>query len=171
MMQKTKVAIGLGSNLGNRLEMLREAASILQKDVLEEVRSSAVYETAPWGITDQPPFLNAVLVGISEWKPAALVNYLKTLENQLGRTKTVQNGPRELDLDLLAFGETVFESEGVCVPHPGIPSRDFVLVPLLETWPDWVHPIEKVSIGKLFEKFLLQQQNSAQPFAPSLLER
>lgn len=169
MMQKTKVAIGLGCNLGNRLEMLKEAALILKNDILEEARSSSVYETAPWGIENQPPFLNAVLVGQTEWKSAALINFFKNLEVQLGRTRTIKNGPRELDVDLLAYGEHWVVSDAVTVPHPGIAQRDFVLVPFFEVWPDWIHPITHSLIGKMLEDLLKTQENSARLAAGALL--
>lgn len=169
MMQQTKIAIGLGCNLGNRLDTLKIAAQMIKEEILENAVSSSVYETAPWGIKEQPPFFNAVIVGLCEWKPAALVNYLKSLEAQLGRTRTVKNGPREIDLDLLAYGENIFEAEGVRVPHPGIAERDFVLVPMVEVWGGWVHPIAKLSVGKLFEQYLLKNESSAKLVSGPLL--
>ena len=80
MNQKVKVAIGLGSNIGDRLKFLTEALSRLREDALEESQTSKMYETAPWGLCEQPDFLNCVIVGLSEWKPPSLLNYLKTLE-------------------------------------------------------------------------------------------
>lgn len=170
MIQKAKVAIGLGCNLGNRLGTLKEAAEILKNEFLENAVSSSVYETAPWGITEQPAFLNAVIVGLSEWKPPAIVNYLKTVETQLGRTKRVRNGPREIDLDLLIHADTAFECEGVIVPHPGIAERDFVLVPLVEVWGNWIHPQKKKTVGKLFEEFSSKNPVTAKLFAKPLFD-
>lgn len=143
MMGKKNIAIALGSNLGDRLGIIQEAVSILKTDFLENAELSSILETPPWGIEDQPPFLNAVLVGDSEWKPAAIVNFLKNLERDLGRKSREKNGPREIDLDLLAVEDEIYSGEGVEVPHPGIASRDFVLSPLAEVWPQWVHPVLK----------------------------
>jgi 2-amino-4-hydroxy-6-hydroxymethyldihydropteridine diphosphokinase len=151
--QKTKVAIGLGSNLGDRKKKIEEAVGILSEEFLEDAKVSRIYESEPWGIKDQPKFLNAVIVGLSEWKPPAILNYIKNLERELGRTATVKNGPRVLDLDLLAFGSECWDQEGLVVPHPGIPERDFVLLPFQDVWPEWVHPTLKLSITQLCEEF------------------
>lgn len=145
----TRIAIGLGTNLGDRLKNLQAAVERICQDVLVEPQASPVYETEPWGITDQPHFLNAVLVGETEWQPAAILNYLKITERELGRTDTVKNGPRVIDLDLLVYGAETFSGEGVEVPHPGMPTRDFVLVPLVQVWPAWVHPRLKLTAEKL----------------------
>lgn len=142
-MGKKHIAIALGSNLGDRLGIIQEAVSVLKTEFLENAVLSSVLETPPWGITEQPAFLNAVIVGDSEWKPAAIVNFLKNLERSLGRKSREKNGPREIDLDLLAVEDVVYEGEGVQVPHPGLQDREFVLAPLSEVWPDWVHPLSK----------------------------
>jgi 2-amino-4-hydroxy-6-hydroxymethyldihydropteridine diphosphokinase len=146
MRQLTKVVIGLGSNLGDREGYLRRAAERLAEEFLEGAVASSVYESEPWGVLDQPKFLNAAITGLSEWKPPAMMNYLKTLERELGRTDSVRYGPREIDLDLLAYGELVWNSEGVIVPHERLPERNFVLLPFAELWPEWRHPaLEKTA--------------------------
>ncbi len=141
MMQKKKIAIALGSNMGNRSSNIQRAADALKEEFLENAVLSQVYETKPWGIEDQPMFFNAVVVGYSEWKPPAILNYLKELETKLGRTKREQNGPREIDLDLIAYAEETFEAPGLRVPHPAMAERDFVLLPFCDVWPEWRHPI------------------------------
>jgi 2-amino-4-hydroxy-6-hydroxymethyldihydropteridine diphosphokinase len=153
MNQKVRVAIGLGSNLGNRAEKIQEAIQTISEEFLEDAKFSQLYESEPWGKTDQPKFLNAVVVGLSEWKPPAIVNYLKNLERELGRTEAVKNGPRVIDLDLLAYGELVWDEEGVTVPHPGILDRDFVILPWRELWPNWKHPILKKSLEEIWQSF------------------
>lgn len=152
MRQKTRTAVALGANLGDRLATLREAARQISEDVLEGAVFSSVYESEPWGYEDQPRFLNAVLVGDSEWKPPALLNYLKNLEAKLGRTPTFQNGPRVVDLDLICFGDAIWTTEGIEVPHPRMLTRAFVMVPLAEIWPDWVHPEARVRADSIAEK-------------------
>jgi len=140
MIARTKIAIGLGSNLGDRRTMIERAVGRLREDVVEDLVASSIYESPPWGYADQPAFLNAVVTGICEWEPPAVVSYLRGLEALLGRTPSFPNGPREIDLDLLAWGEKRWATDGVSVPHPRMGDRDFVLLPLAEIWPDWVHP-------------------------------
>lgn len=140
MKQLTKIAVALGSNLGDREAFLRSAAATLALDFLERASGSSIYETEPWGVSDQPMYLNAVVVGWSEWKPPAVLNFLKQLERDLGRQQTVRFGPREIDLDLLAYGEQTWNSDGLIVPHSRLAEREFVLVPLAEVWPEWRHP-------------------------------
>jgi 2-amino-4-hydroxy-6-hydroxymethyldihydropteridine diphosphokinase len=152
MKQLVRVAIGLGSNQGDREAFLRAAAERLREEFLEDFRGSSLYETEPWGITDQPKFLNAVVSGFSEWKPPAIVNYLKQLEAELGRKHTVRNGPREIDLDLLVYGDTQWKTEGVTVPHERLAERDFVLVPLNEVWPEWRHPLLGMTPNEMLAK-------------------
>ena len=113
----------------------------MKEEFLRNTAVSSIYETEPWGITDQPKFLNAVVVGETDWKPPAILNYIKDLERVLGRTETVRNGPRIIDLDLLVYGDQTWESPGLAVPHPGFASREVVLRPLCDVWTDWLHPM------------------------------
>ncbi len=136
-----KVAIGLGSNLGDRRKNIRTAWERLSDDFLMDAKLSRIRESEPWGVTDQPDFLNAVGVGMSLWKPPGIVNYLKNLERELGRVETIRFGPRFIDLDLIAYGEEIWNEGGVQVPHPRMHERDFVLIPFQELWPDWKHPV------------------------------
>lgn len=141
MRQLTRVAIGLGSNLGDREASLRQAMARLVDEFVQSPVVSSIYESPPWGpIRDQGPFLNAVLVGESEWKPPGILNYLKLLERELGREPGPKYGPRVIDLDLLAYGEKAWEADGLIVPHPRMAERDFVCLPLAEAWPGWRHP-------------------------------
>ena len=149
MKQLTKIAIALGSNLGDREAFLRGAAGAFALEFLERASGSSIYETEPWGISDQPKYLNAVIVGWSEWKPPAILNFLKQIERDLGRKATVRYGPREIDLDLLAYGEFTWKSEGLVVPHERLAEREFVLVPFAEVWPDWRHPILGKTAGEI----------------------
>lgn len=153
MKQKTSVVIALGTNLGDRTGYLVAAVSRLADEFLENAITSSVYESEPWGkpedVKGQPKFLNMVIRGLSEWKPPAIVNFLKITERELGRTKTRRNGPREIDLDLIAFGEETWKSDGVSVPHPSMLDRSFVLFPLAEVWPEWRHPVTHQSAEDL----------------------
>jgi len=169
--QLHKVAIGLGSNLGDRLKNLSAAASRLSEEFLQDAISSSVYESEPWGGVEQGRYLNAVLVGFSEWKPPAMVNYLKNLERELGRTENIRNGPREIDLDVLAWGDESWSQEGVEVPHPRMQVRDFVLLPLAEIWPEWVHPSFGKDVPSLVRDCLKTQPATAKVCAAPLLNK
>jgi 2-amino-4-hydroxy-6-hydroxymethyldihydropteridine diphosphokinase len=168
MDQKVKIAIGLGSNIGDRLSFLKKAAQKISEDVLLSVNSSPVYETKPWGNPNQEKFLNCVVVGISEWKPPALLNYFKNLEIELGRTQTVKYGPREIDIDLLLYGNTQEKYPGLEVPHPKISERGFVLVGMNEIEPDWTHPGLHKTMSELFHQLPESEQTSATYFAEPL---
>jgi len=168
MVQNIKIAVALGANLGDRLATLRRAANRLSHDLLLNSRSSSVYESDPWGILEQPKFLNAVLVGDCEWKPPAIVNFLKQLELELGRKPGPRFGPREIDLDLIAYGNEVWESPGVVVPHPEMAKREFVLAPLNELWGDWQHPRLLCSVHVLCQSLFGSEPQHARFFAPPL---
>lgn len=148
----TKAAIGLGSNLGDRLGNLRQAVDRLRKQGTI-LATSFVYETPPFGVTTQPRFLNAALILEFEGSPHFLLKTLKTIEKEMGRKERDKWGPREIDLDILMIPDLVYEDEGLKIPHPGLPERAFVLVPLSEIAPDWIHPVLKVEIRVLAEQY------------------
>ncbi|MCC6445685.1 MAG: 2-amino-4-hydroxy-6-hydroxymethyldihydropteridine diphosphokinase [Armatimonadetes bacterium] len=133
--------IGLGSNLGDRAANLRRAREALaaHPDV-EAKAASALYETDPQIVTDQPDFLNAVLIIRTGLPPRALLAVLKEIEARLGRKETIRYGPRAVDLDILMYEDTRLEEEGLSVPHPRLEERAFVLVPLAELDPGLVLP-------------------------------
>ncbi len=133
------VAIALGSNLGDRLANLRFGVRRLRK-ILEDVRFSGVYETEPQGLEDQPLFLNACCTGRTRLSVRQLLAELQDTERAAGRRRSVRNGPRELDLDILLYGELVIDDARLVVPHPRLGKRAFVLVPLAEIAADWVVP-------------------------------
>ncbi len=168
MRRAVPVALGLGSNLGDRLAILRRAAECLAADGIDRAISSSVYETPPWGILDQPDFLNLVLVGETDWEPPAILNYAKSLEIELGREPAPRYGPRRIDIDLIAFGDARWESPGLEVPHPRLAERSFVLWPLREVWPDWIHPISGRRVTELCAE-LQARGAKIRVFAPPVL--
>ena len=124
--------IGLGSNVGDRLEQLRHAASLLDSsDSVDVVVASSVYETEPVG-PEQPDFLNAVVEVRTTLSARELLARLKEIEAEIGRTPSERWGPRAIDLDLLTYGDESIEEDDLQVPHPRIAARAFVLVPLAE---------------------------------------
>jgi 2-amino-4-hydroxy-6-hydroxymethyldihydropteridine diphosphokinase len=128
-----KIFVGLGSNLGDRLANLKAAVNALRASAgIEVVRNSSVYETEPVGVEDQPRFLNAVVELRSELSALDLLGRLKAIEAEVGRKPAERWGPREIDLDLLLYGNEAIDSGELEVPHPEMKRRAFVLVPLLE---------------------------------------
>jgi 2-amino-4-hydroxy-6-hydroxymethyldihydropteridine diphosphokinase len=128
------IFLGLGSNQGDRLQLLRAALQRLAPHVLIQACSS-LYETPPWGVTDQPPFLNAVARASTTLEPQALLRLLKQVEQALGRTPGLRYGPRPVDLDILLYGSLQLADTALQIPHPRIAERSFVLVPLAELAP------------------------------------
>lgn len=136
------VAIGLGSNLGDRLAHLRFGVDRLREFLLE-MRVSPLYETDPEGDPDQRAFLNAVCIGRTVLSPRQLLSQLQDAERAAGRRRGARRyGPRTLDLDLLVYGDGVFHSSDLWVPHPRLRERAFVLVPFADVAPEWIVPGE-----------------------------
>jgi 2-amino-4-hydroxy-6-hydroxymethyldihydropteridine diphosphokinase len=145
------IYLALGTNLGDREVNLRQAIRLLAPEVTV-VRESSVYVTPPWGYTDQPEFLNQVLEADSLLHPLPLLHKLKSIEGQMGREKTFRNGPRLIDLDILFYGQEIVEGELLQVPHPRLQDRAFVLAPLAEIAPGFVHPVLNETIQDLLAK-------------------
>ena len=144
-MKEHTVYLALGTNLGNRLENLKEAIAALTPQMDVKAKSS-VYETPPWGYEDQPKFLNQVVKATTYLEPQPLLKHLKRLEIALGRQESFRNGPRLIDLDLLFYDDLVLNSEVLTLPHPRLHERGFVLLPLMDIAPDLVHPVTKKSV-------------------------
>lgn len=150
----TRVHLGLGSNLGDRMDHLRRALRELEAGAFVTERVSPVFETAPVGpIAAQPRFLNCVARGAFGGAPADLLDLIARVERGLGRVRTEPKGPRTIDVDILYFGdERIHEPPRLVVPHPEIPRRRFVLRPLAEIDPDLVHPALGKTQARLLEE-------------------
>ena len=135
----TQVYLSLGTNLGERLDNLATARAMLSPDVRVE-KLSSVYETAPWGYSDQANFYNQVLLGKTMLTPLRLLNKLKRIEKMMGREQTFRYGPRVIDLDILFYESRIINTKRLQIPHPRLQERAFVLVPLVEIAPDFEHP-------------------------------
>jgi len=143
-----RVFLGIGTNLGDRERNLQDALAILsQKMVI--LKESSIYQTAPWGYLDQPAFLNQVIEAQTDLSPLNLLGFLKDTEKALGRQANFRYGPRLIDLDILFYGNRIIQTPRLQIPHPRIAQRAFVLVPLAEIAPDFVHPQTKQTIAQL----------------------
>ena len=149
---KTLVYLGLGSNLGARKANLLAALRLLGREV-EPRQISSIYETEPLGYQEQPWFLNLVCAGLTRLGPHELLDFVKRIERQLGRRPSFPNAPRPIDIDLLFYGTQVINTATLTIPHPRLPQRLFVLVPLAEIAPEFFHPVEKKTIKELLEGF------------------
>ena len=150
-MPEERVFIALGTNLGDRQANLRLARSSLSPEIRIQACSS-IYQTPPWGYEEQPEFLNQVLEVRTALEPLPLLDALKAFEAQMGRLKTFRYGPRLIDLDILFYGQRIIETERLTLPHPRLHERAFVLVPLHEIAPDFVHPVFDETITTLLDK-------------------
>ena len=147
------LALGLGTNLGNRLGNLRQAARAIEEDIGPILRASEVFETEPWGVTDQLHFLNACLcLDIDgESDPEALLASLKAIERRMGRKETIRWGARLIDIDILLIGDRIYESPALRIPHLHLSERSFVLTPLIQILPGWSHPLTGKSLEEMSE--------------------
>ncbi|NLT50994.1 MAG: 2-amino-4-hydroxy-6-hydroxymethyldihydropteridine diphosphokinase [Ignavibacteria bacterium] len=147
---KTKAIIGVGSNSGERLKNISNTVDILKSEKeFSEIKVSAIYETKAFGYEEQPDFYNCAISFLCEITLFELFDYLKKTEKNIGRKETFKWGPREIDLDLLFFGSTIFCNEKLTVPHPGFCERDFVIVPACEIEPDFIHPVLKIILSEI----------------------
>jgi 2-amino-4-hydroxy-6-hydroxymethyldihydropteridine diphosphokinase len=161
-MKNSIAFIALGSNRGDRLGYIRNAVNNINNDPKCKVeKASPVYETKPYGNKEQENFLNAVIKISTKLNVIELLNFLKSMETELGRTETSKWGPREIDLDILLYDELIYSDEKLTVPHIEIEYRDFVMVPLCDIAPNLVHPALNVKIcdicNNVSEKYIIKK--------------
>lgn len=135
-----KAVIALGSNVGDTLANLREAIKRLQAEGCHILSLSRLYETSPVGYADQDNFLNGAALIETSFSPVELLALCKKIENDMGRVKMIVNGPRNIDLDILLYGQEQIEEEDLTIPHPRLHKRLFVLKPLMDIAPDMIVP-------------------------------
>ncbi len=138
-----------GSNLGNRLEYLMNAKEAIAKTTGPVVHASSIYETAAWGLEDQPSFLNQALEIHTTFSASLLLDRLLKIEEDLGRKRDVKYGPRLIDIDILFFNNEVIEQKGLTIPHPQLHNRRFALQCLDDIAPTFVHPVFNKSVREL----------------------
>ena len=147
-----RVAIALGSNLGERQAHLQHAITLLQSD-LSDMAVSDLVETEPIGVEPQPRFLNGALTGYWNLDARSLLDRLLGIEQTRGRCRPHPDAPRTLDLDLILFGARVIDEAGLVVPHPRFREREFVLRPLAQIAPDMVDPTTGLTVGQLYQRW------------------
>lgn len=144
--------IGIGSNLGNRQKNCLRSIELLEKRGIIVKKRSSMNETEPWGVKDQPQFINMAIEIETELGPHELLRILKDVEREVGRGATFKWGPRIIDLDILLFNDLFLREDNLQIPHPLMHERDFVLKPLCEIAPDRIHPLLKVSMFNLLKR-------------------
>lgn len=146
-----QVVLGLGGNMGDRLSLLNKASKLLTNK-MELVRASSIYQTAAWGGNSKASYLNQVLVLKTNLSAPDCLDFIQKIENQLGRERDLKWGDRTMDIDILYYNSEIINTEKLKVPHPHIANRNFVLVPLAEVLPDFVHPQTRKSSMVLMEE-------------------
>ncbi len=150
--------LSLGSNRGDRMDMLKQAAGLIGNRVGAVEALSPVYETEPWGFEDEISFYNCVLKVRTGLSPEAVLLSIIGIERSLGRDRGAESASdvgertyhsRTIDIDILFYNDLILESAGLIIPHPGITNRRFVLAPLNDVCPDFVHPVERKTVREL----------------------
>jgi 2-amino-4-hydroxy-6-hydroxymethyldihydropteridine diphosphokinase len=150
------VAFSLGSNLGKRENYLWQAIQHLAAQV-KVCGISDVFSTKAWGVKEQPDFLNVCVLGETEYEPLELLKICKKIENLLGRKKTFRWGPREIDIDIVFYGEERIDLPELTIPHPHSFEREFVLAPLFQLAPEWEHPILRKTVAEQVKEMDLKE--------------
>ena len=149
VLEKHTAYVALGSNLGDKEGNLRRALELLEERGVEVVKTSTFICTEPYGVTDQPQFLNGVCQVRTSLAPLALLHILLAIEQEMGRVRVRHWGERNIDLDLLLYEDVVMDTPELTLPHPDMQNRDFVLLPLAEIAPELIHPTLQKTIREL----------------------
>ncbi len=145
------VYLSLGSNIGNRLKNIQTAIKLLKEIGFDIIKISSIYETSPWGITEQLSFLNLVIKGKTNLFPEELLKEIKRIEKEIGRKPTQKWGSRTIDIDILFYDKKVLKSKTLVVPHPQLHKRKFILIPLKEISPRLSHPLIKKTVSQMLK--------------------
>lgn len=150
MANNTLCYIGLGSNMGNRIENLRMGIHHIEHKTGRILKSSRIYESEPWGYDDSTNYYNQVILIETVLAPSELLKSCLNIEDELGRIRTKDSyEPRTIDIDILFFGSDIIQTQDLIIPHEHICERKFVLMPLKEIAKDFIHPIEGKTIEQL----------------------
>lgn len=147
-----RVYIAFGSNIGDRYKAAEDAFKLIEENGIKILQKSKIYETEPYGYLDQPPFINGVLLAETEHSCREVLKRLLAIELDLGRVRKFKWGPRIIDLDIIFFNDEIYDEPDLKVPHPDMQNRAFVLKPLNDISPDYIHPILKKSVAIMLEE-------------------
>ncbi|MBI3398583.1 MAG: 2-amino-4-hydroxy-6-hydroxymethyldihydropteridine diphosphokinase [Deltaproteobacteria bacterium] len=151
-LQLATVFISIGSNIGDRLENCKKAIeNLANRKKIEIIKASSFYETEPWGEIEQDWFINCVVHIETTFNAEALLTLLHNIEKGFGRDTAQKGGPRVIDFDILFFNGEIIKTENLIIPHPLLQKRRFVLMPLNEIAPDFIHPVLKRSVADLLD--------------------
>ena len=155
-----RVYIQLGSNLGDREGYLKQSQVMLIDEIGLIIKKSSIYESSPWGVENQGSFLNQVLLLETDVKPFDLLDIILNIEKEMGRVRIEKWGERIIDIDILFYNDEIIETNNLCIPHPYISKRRFVLSPLDEIAKNYIHPILHKTINKLLLECLDEEKVS-----------
>ena len=155
-----RVYIQLGSNLGDREGYLKQSQAMLIDEIGLIIKKSSIYESSPWGVENQGSFLNQVLLLETDVKPFDLLDIILNIEKEMGRVRIEKWGERIIDIDILFYNDEIIETNNLCIPHPYISKRRFVLSPLDEIAKNYIHPILHKTINKLLLECLDEEKVS-----------
>lgn len=144
------VILHTGSNLGDRATYLAAARAAIGAQIGPIQAASAIYETAAWGVEDQPAFLNQALLIHTRLSANAVLRTIQAIEQSAGRAREVRWGARTLDIDILTYDDAVLETPALVLPHPRLSERNFVLAPLCDIAPEWRHPVLQRTAAQLW---------------------
>jgi 2-amino-4-hydroxy-6-hydroxymethyldihydropteridine diphosphokinase len=144
------IFLALGSNIENRKQHVETAITLLREKVYD-ITVAPLYETKPRYFEDQQNFLNTVLRGFTDLQPRELLQFTKTVQQEVGRVERFRYGPREIDIDILFYDNKVYKDEELEIPHPRLQERDFVLQPFADLNPNFLHPVLKKTIKELLD--------------------
>jgi 2-amino-4-hydroxy-6-hydroxymethyldihydropteridine diphosphokinase len=147
-----RAILATGTNLGDKANNLQHAVQLLSEQTGKLLAISSIYRTEAWGIHDQPEFYNQVLIIETSLDPHALLESMLSIERQMGRERRIKWGERLIDLDILFYEDLVLQTPDLQIPHPFLQARNFVLQPLLEIAPDFVHPVLQKDVRTLAEE-------------------
>jgi 2-amino-4-hydroxy-6-hydroxymethyldihydropteridine diphosphokinase len=142
----------IGGNIGDRLSNLENARKSIEQRCGAIQKQSSIFETEAWGFKDQPAFYNQALCIETALSPQDLMATLLSIEQAMGRARLIPLGPRTIDLDILYYNQTIIETPGLIIPHPRLTERNFVMAPLMEIAPNFVHPILKKTNSTLYNE-------------------
>jgi len=152
------IFLALGSNIENRKQHI-ETAIVLLREKVHTITVAPLYETKPRYFVDQQNFLNTILSGYTDLKPWELLQFTKTVQQEVGRVERFRNGPREIDIDILFYDNVVYKDKELEIPHPRLQERDFVLQPFADINPEFPHPVLKKTIRELLDTLPDEQRS------------